>query len=140
MILDWGTLIVSACVSLLSAGGLGWIITAKEDKKAKKLENKEKEIDISEKQKDEVINDWKDLAEERKKAYDDQREIARELDTKLTERDRTISELKSKLDEKNTYCAVAELMRCESISCSQRKPPFGTREIKVQDNFTPDTN
>ena len=133
--LEWGTIILSAIVSLLSAGGLGWIITAREDKKAKALDNKEKEIDIKEKEKDDVIQDWKDIAEERKNRCDELKNDLREKDDKLTQKDEIISELKTKLDARNTYCAVAELLRCEDTACPNRKPPFGTREVRVQDNF-----
>ena len=51
------------------------------------------------------------------------------------EKDAQISDLKAHLDEKNTYCAVAELMRCDEISCPNRRPPFGMRETKVKDSF-----
>ena len=128
MIIEWGTMIFTALVSLLSAGGIGWIFTARQDRKAKELDNKAKEYELEEHKKDEIIKDWKDIASERKTR-------AEELAATLKEKDVLIADLRAKLDEKNTYCAVAELMRCETVSCPERKPPFGMRETKVVDNF-----
>ena len=65
MNITWATLLINALIALVSAGGVGWIITAKEDKKQKQLENKAKEQEIEEHKKDEIIKDWKEIAEER---------------------------------------------------------------------------
>ena len=135
MVIEWGTIILSAVVSLLSAGGIGWIVTAKEDKKAKDLENKQKEIELEEYKKDEIIKDWKDIAEERKHRAEELAEDLKVHEAREQEKDDIISDLRSQLDKKNTYCAVAELMRCEEIACPNRKPPIGMRETKVTDSF-----
>ena len=135
MIIEWGTMIFTALVSLLSAGGIGWIFTARQDRKAKELDNKAKEYDLEEHKKDEIIQDWKDLASERKARADELAATLKERDAIITKKDALIADLRAKLDEKNTYCAVAELMRCETVSCPERKPPFGMRETKVVDNF-----
>lgn len=51
------------------------------------------------------------------------------------EKDKQITDLHERLDAKNTRCAVAELMRCDTISCGQRNPPWGMKEIKMKDQF-----
>lgn len=135
MVVEWGTIILSAIVSLLSAGGIGWIVTAKEDKKAKDLENEKKEIELEEYKKDEIIKDWKEIAEERKHRAEELALEVKEYKKREDERDVQISDLKAHLDEKNTYCAVAELMHCDEISCLNRRPPFGMSETKVKDSF-----
>lgn len=127
--------IISSATTLLSVGGLGWIVTAKEDKTSKKLDNKEKELNIEEKKKDEIIKDWKDIADERKSRCTELEITLKDRDEIIMKKDETISELRTKLDEKNTYCAVAELMRCEDVKCVNRKPPFGMRETKPSDSF-----
>ena len=135
MNIEWGTIIISALASIVSAGGIGWMVTAKEDKKTKQLENKQKEVELEEYKKDEIIKDWKDIAEERKQRADELALEVKEHERREDEKDALISDLKAQLDKKNTYCAVAELMRCEEISCPNRKPPFGMRETKVADSF-----
>lgn len=129
MAIEWVTLIVNAVVTLLAVGGLGWIFTIREDKKHKKLENKQKEAEIDEYKKDEIIKDWKDIAEERKLRADELSAELKEKEKQGIEKDNTISELRTKLDERNTYCAVSELLKCNDIQCSSRKPPFASSVI-----------
>ena len=99
------------------------------------LENKQKEQEIEEHKKDEIIKDWKDIAEERKQRCDELKTDCDKKDAKIAEKDAIISELKQKLDERNTYCAISEMLRCESVACPDRKPPFGMKEIKLSDTF-----
>ena len=135
MNITWATLLINAIIALASAGGVGWIITAREDKKAKALENKKKEQEIEEHKKDEVIKDWKEIAEERRVRCEELKSEVDKKDEKLTEKDTLISDLRSKLDARNTYCAVAEMLRCETVSCPERKPPYGMKEIKLDNTF-----
>jgi hypothetical protein len=135
MTITWATLIINAVIALVSAGGVGWIITAREDKKQKQLENKQKEQEIEEHKKDEVIKDWKEIAEERRKRCEELKLDCDKKDEKLVEKDNIISDLRAKLDARNTYCAVSEMLRCEKVACTDRKPPYGMKEIKLDDTF-----
>ena len=135
MTITWATLIINAVIALVSAGGVGWIITAREDKKQKQLENKQKEQEIEEHKKDEVIKDWKEIAEERRKRCEELKADCDKKDEKLVEKDNIISDLRAKLDARNTYCAVSEMLRCEKVACTDRKPPYGMKEIKLDDTF-----
>ena len=127
--MEWLTLIINAVVTLISVGGIAWIFTIRQDRKAKDLENQEKENDIKEKQKDEVIKDWKDIAEERKTRCDELKNDVKEKESLLHEKDATISELRQKLDDRNTYCGVSELLRCSRVQCADRIPPFASTII-----------
>lgn len=145
--MDWLTIVVSAAVSLLSAGGIGWIITAKEDKKSKELDNTAKEFDIQEHKKDEIINDWKSLAAERKARADELTAALDESEQRYRDLLKTNSELRTKLDSRNTYCAVAELLKCSDIQCPKRVPPFSATVVqtnaavdKLVNTITGDTN
>ena len=135
--IDWLTLIINAAVTLLSVSGFAWIFTIKQDRKAKELENQEKEHDIKEKEKDEVIQDWKDIAEERKARCEELKVDVKDKEERLRTKDELISELRQKLDDRNTYCGVAELLRCSRIECPQRLPPFSstilTSDKAIQD-------
>lgn len=135
MTIEWGTIILSAVVSLLSAGGLGWMVTAKEDKRAKSLENEAKKNDIEEKKRDEVIEEWKDIATEERNRVEELKESLNEKEAAIITKDEIISDLRTKLDERNTYCAVAELLKCEDLQCPSRHPPFGMKETKITDKF-----
>ena len=138
MNITWATLLVNFFIGLLSAGGVGWIITAKEDKKQKQLENKAKEQEIEEHKKDEIIRDWKEIAEERRLRCEELKAEVEKKDEIISAKDNTISDLKAKLDDRNTYCAVSELMKCTDIQCSTRKPPFASSIVtsdKAIDNY-----
>lgn len=137
MEITWLTILINAVVALLSAGGVGWIITAKEDKKQKQLENKAKEQEIEEHKKDEIIKDWKEIAEERRRRCEELKTDCDKKDVKLAEKDDVISDLKTKLDDRNTYCAVSELLKCTRVQCESRVPPFAstivTTDSAIQD-------
>lgn len=124
--MEWLPIIVSGVVSLLSVGGLGWIITAKEDKKAKQLDNKKKEEEIEEDRKDEIISDWKDIAEERRRRCEELKESLDDIQARSRKKDEIISELRSRIDSLNTACAVSELLKCERLECPNRIPPVGS--------------
>ena len=143
MTITWATLLINAAMTLLSAGSVGWIVTVKEDKRAKKLENRRKELEIEEHKKDEIIKDWKDIAEERQKAIVELKAENKAKDERIAEKDAIISDLKAKLDDRNTYCAVSELMKCTEIQCASRKPPFASSIVtsdKAIDNYIKSLN
>lgn len=124
--MDWLTVVLSAVVSLVSAGGIGWIITAKEDKKAKELDNVAKEFDIQEHKKDEIVQDWKDISNERKERAEELSIALKESEQRVRDKEKVITELRTQLDSKNTFCAVYELLRCNDLSCDRRQPPFSS--------------
>ena len=47
-----------------------------------------------------------------------------QMQERSRKKDEIISELRTKLDSRNTYCAVAELLRCNDLTCSKRQPPI----------------
>lgn len=143
MEITWLTILINAVVALLSAGGVGWIITAKEDKKQKQLENEAKEQEIEEHKKDEIIKDWKEIAEERRRRCEELKSDSEKKDERLLEKDNLISDLKAKLDDRNTYCAVSELLKCNDLQCGSRKPPFASSVItsdKAIDSYIKNLN
>lgn len=140
--MEWLPIIVSGVVSLLSVGGLGWIITAKEDKKAKQLDNKKKEEEIEEDRKSEIISDWKDIAEERRRRCEELKESLDDVQIRSRKKDEIISELRSRVDSLNTACAVSELLKCERLECGNRLPPVGssvTSTSKALSSFVADS-
>jgi len=117
-----------------------FIITRKEVKKAAALENKEKEVDITNKEHDQAIEEWKAIAEERKARCTELEEQVREKDSIILEKDATISDYRSKLDDQNTKVAVLTLTRCQKLNCVDREPPFGFKEISVKDGALVEDN
>lgn len=130
--MEWTTIIVSI-ISALAGGGLLSLLTIRETKKSKKLANTEKELELEDKKKDEVINDWRELEEQRKKNLEECQTRAYTLQKKLDEREIIISELRKRLDDVNSENVALNLIRCSKIQCSDRIPPFGFKEISIKD-------
>ena len=131
MEIQWLQLIISAVVTLLSVGGLGWILTAKEDKKSKQLDNTRKEDEIAERKKNEVLEDWRELCSVYKSQAEEANARLADKDLRIREKDDIISDLRTKLDERNTALAVSELLKCHDIQCPNRKPSFASSIINV---------
>lgn len=130
--MDWVSIII-ALLGALAGGGLTALLTVRETRKSKKLENKEKELDLADKQKDEVISDWKELAEMYRTRVDELRDTLAVRTEKLEEKEKTISELRTILGDRNSENTALTLMRCEKLQCPDRIPPFGFSKINIRD-------
>jgi len=126
--MDWVTLVVTI-ISVLFGQGIISFFTLRETKKGMKLDNKEKED-----------NRWERIANE----LEEQLRIANERnerkDAIIQEKDDIITDLRTKLDGTRTKCAVAEILRCEAVSCSSRVPPLGVRNLDVNKMIEPEAN
>lgn len=130
--MDWISIIV-ALLGALAGGGLTALLTVRETRKSKILENKEKELDLADKQKDEVISDWKELAEMYRTRVDELKTLLEHRTDKLETKEELITELHTKLDSSRTKCAVAEILKCVNVNCTQREPKLGTRSVDVEE-------
>lgn len=113
-IMDWTDILTALIAALVPTGGLTAIVTMRDKKTAAFIENT-KEINAH----------WKGIADDREQRA---RELKEDLDRKeevIQEQWREISSLRNELDETRTQRAVAELMKCEKTSCTERIPPFG---------------
>lgn len=112
--MDWSGIITALIAALIPTGGLTAIVTLRDKKTAAFLDNAKS------------INDhWKGIADERTHRAE---ELKADLDRKeeeIQEQWREISQLRNELDETRTARAVAELLKCEKTSCTDRVPPFG---------------
>lgn len=112
--IDWVSVITALIAALIPTGGLTAIVTLRDKKTAAFLENTET-----------LIDQWQEVADGRKQRMD---ELKADLDNKekiIQQQWKEISELRNELDNARTDKAVAEVMRCEVTSCTDRKPPFG---------------
>lgn len=115
--MDWVT-IITAIIAALSGGGLISLLTIREQKKALKIENKDKESDICIK----LVNELQDQIEKLNERAD-------KKDARITELEDTNAVLRQQLDEKNTALAKAILLRCTRLACDRRRPPLGYSEL-----------
>lgn len=118
--MDWISIIV-AIVSALAGGGLISLLTLRETKKSLKIDNQIKEDDR-----------WSKLADELQTENEKLNERIEKKDARITELEDVVSDLRTKLDNTRTKCAIAELLRCEAVSCPNRQPPLGIRNVDVE--------
>lgn len=117
--MDWVSLIATLATILFGQGLISFF-TLRETKKGMKLDNKEKED-----------NRWQKFANELQEQNEKLNERVDAKDAIIQEKDDIIADLRTKLDNTRTKCAIAELLRCETVSCAQRQPPLGVRNIDV---------
>lgn len=111
--MDWSSIIVALIAALVPTGGLTAIVTLRDKKTAAFLENTKT-----------LIDQWQEIADGRKVRMD---ELKADLDRKedvIQEQWKEISGLRNELDHARTDKAVAKILLCEKIPCTERMPPL----------------
>lgn len=116
--LDWTSIIIA----FITAGGFTAAFTIREKKTGLFMVNVEK-----------VSLEWQKVAESIKAMYEGLKTDYDRLNAKYDEQLRINSKLRHLLDDANTKAAVANLLKCDITSCSQRRPPLGST-TKEQDS------
>ena len=131
--MEWTTIIVALISALIPSGLIG-ILTIREQRKAAKLENKEKETDIKEKE----DSRWERLADQLESQISKLNEQITDLNTRLEKKDELleekndiISDLKERLDKTRSKYIASDACRCIRISCPDREPSWGSRMLDV---------
>ena len=118
--MDWTTIIITILTLLISNGGLVTLVTLREKKNAAFLDNISK-----------LIDQWQEVANDRKLRADELKSDLDRKDAKIDSLYAEIAKLHGELDHTRTSEAVARMLKCENTACLDRKPPFGSVEIKI---------
>lgn len=118
--MDWTAIIITILTLLISNGGLVTLVTLREKKNAAFLDNISK-----------LIDQWQEVANDRKSRADELKNDLDKKDNKIDSLYIEIAKLRSELDHTRTSEAVARMLKCENTACLDRKPPFGSVEIKI---------
>ena len=118
--MDWTTIIITILTLLISNGGLVTLVTLREKKNAAFLDNISK-----------LIDQWQEVANGRKLRADELKSDLDRKDAKIDSLYAEIAKLRGELDHTRTSEAVARMLKCENTACLDRKPPFGSVEIKI---------
>ena len=116
----WTTIIITILTLLISNGGLVTLVTLREKKNAAFLDNISK-----------LIDQWQEVANDRKLRADELKSDLDRKDAKIDSLYAEIAKLRGELDHTRTSEAVARMLKCENTACLDRKPPFGSVEIKI---------
>lgn len=118
--MDWASIII-AIIGALAGGGLISLLTIRETKKGLKLDNAEKED-----------SRWEKLANELQDQNEKLNDRIDKKDALLQEKDDVISDIRTKLDNSRTRCAMSEILKCVNINCQDREPKLGTRNLDIE--------
>jgi len=127
--IDITTIIVAIGGAIISAGGITSLVTMREKKKEKQLENKEKEEDVQAKSADR----WEKLADQLQEQIESLNERIDKKDARITELEDANADLRHKLDEANTNYVKANLLKCSKLACPDRLPPLGFTELTPEE-------
>ena len=125
--MEWTSIITALIAALIPTGGLTAIVTMRDKKTAAFLENVKA-----------ITEQWQKMANEYQERIDNLKaelvrkdEIIDRKDGKIEALYHDKDELRQQPDHARTGRAVAELLKCEKTSCTDRIPPFGQGQ-KVQ--------
>lgn len=118
--IEWTTIIV-AVIGALAGGGITSLVTLREKKTGKQLENQSnlQEIELK------LVNELQDQIESLNTRIEKKDEM-------LAEKDDIISDLRDRLDKSRSKCVASDLLKCLKISCLEREPKIGTRYVDVE--------
>lgn len=118
--MEWTTIIV-AIIGALAGGGVTSLVTMREKKTGKQLENQSnlQEIELK------LVNELQDQIENLNLRIEKKDEM-------LAEKDDIISDLKDRLDKSRSKCSVNEILKCVKLECPSREPKIGTRYVDVE--------
>lgn len=119
------TSIIIAIIGALAGGGLVSLLTIRETRKGLKIDNKGKE-------QDQFIKLVDELQDQNEKLND----RLEQKDSRILELEDANALLHTKLDEVSTDRAICKILRCDTISCPNRVPPLGFKEMSVEEAIT----
>lgn len=123
--MDWTQIITTLIVAAFGGGGLfagvRQLALVSAEKRKQDQENLKVFIDNTAK----LIDQWQEIAEERMHRCAELKADLDKKDGKIEELYKTNSILRNNLDYERTGHAVAEILKCEDMACSDREPPIG---------------
>lgn len=126
--IDWTTILI-AIVGSISIGELVSLFTAREQKKGMQIDNKQKEDERWE----HLVDQLQDQVEKLQNQIASLNERVDAKDTRIIELEDNNASLRSKLDEVGTDRAICKILRCDTISCPNRVPPLGFKEMSIEE-------
>lgn len=114
--------IIELIVSSIVGGGLVGLLTIHETRKGMKIDNKAKEQD----QHIRLIDELQDQNEK----LNDRLDVK---DARIMELEDLNASLHTQLDEVSTDRAICKILRCDVVSCANRVPPLGFKEMSIEE-------
>nr|DAG73092.1 MAG TPA: hypothetical protein [Caudoviricetes sp.] len=110
--------IISTLLAFISGGGLIGVLTLRQTKESKSLDNAAK-----------LVGEYKDLLDRYKEKSVQQEDQIIDLQKEVNDLKLKVSGLAQQLHTANLLVKAAELMKCENLSCSKRVPKLKGDEL-----------
>lgn len=125
--MDIITIIGSVLAAVGGVSGIVALVTIRETKKGKQLDNAEKEIENKDKEQEIHLK----LIDELQEQIDKLNTRLDKKDELLEEKNDQISDLRSKLDKAKSRYIASDVCRCVKVSCQDREPSWSSRLLDV---------
>lgn len=130
-------LILELLTFLTVGGGLYALVTVQDKKTALMLDNIKAMLESSEK----TNKAWEELASQKRDDIKKLEERCSRKDDKIDSLYKEISVLRLHLDKARTARAVSDMLKCSTVGCNSRMPPFGSSIPKLNDiTLTPEND
>lgn len=126
--IEWGTIVV-AVVGSIGINEIINLFTIREHKKGMKIENQQKEDERWEKLSDQQAEQITQLNEQ----IVSLNERLEKKDARIIELEDRCGDLRIKLDNASTDLAKANLLKCNRLNCTNRRPPLGYTELSPEE-------
>lgn len=110
--------IISTLLAFISGGGLIGVLTLRQTKESKSLDNAAK-----------LVGEYKDLLDRYKEKSVQQEDQIIDLQKEVNDLKLKVSGLAQQLHTANLLVKAAELMKCENLSCTKRVPKLNGDEL-----------
>lgn len=121
--MDWNAIVIGLISGSLSSGFAMSLMYFKENKKAKQLQNEKAAID-----------EWQEIAHERKNRCDELKASLDKKDDKIEGLYKENAQLRQRNDSLSSKNAALSILKCRDLACDHRKPPFGNKDPEEQTN------
>lgn len=134
--IEWVTALLTFIGSLATGGTLFGLLTYKENKRAKQLENKQKEQDLKQDENRELLDHWKEIAEEYRRELSALKELLEQNRAKISSMHEEIADLREKRNVLASRLTIAQLTHCRKIECATREPSLSLKphELSITEN------
>ena len=127
--------IIEVVGGVLLGGGflelIKWLSTRKSFKASKDLENKAKQQEI-EKRAQGTVDDWERLSAQHEHDIEYYRSVVQDRDAVITQLRKEIADLNLQALQLSANVTQAQMLRCDTLSCASRIPPFGFKKINYK--------
>lgn len=133
MSIDW-TMVITSLIAMVTGGGIMKLLTLKQEKRSKDIDNAERIIERYEKMNDQIRADAEEDKRKYKEETNEAKKQVKELTAKVNDLYARIGKLQKDLEMMQISYSNAAALKCENLNCKKRFPPLKECETKGKEN------